>query len=248
MIEQIAPTTNRPYPPPSNVMTVLKRLRSRNLSERVDSEYLRDAGVPDGTNARTLFALRFLGLLDGDSPSPALRSIATSTDEEYQTTLAGLIRDAYREVFETIDPAQDTQDRIFNFFRRYTPASQRERMVVFFLSMCREAGIATLEAPRQRSGSASPKPKAANAATTRTAGRLGSSRNAAQTPRSGDRGEEQRNIPPALDLLVRSLPPAGSAFPASRRKQWLSMASATLAFVYPDDEEGSDQQEEEVEE
>lgn len=152
---------NRPYPPPSNVIAVIQRLRSRNLPERTDVEYLRDAGVPEGSIGRVAFALRFLGVVEDDAPTPALRAIATSTDEEYRAILAGLIRDAYSEVFEVVDPATDSQDRIVNFFRRYSPASQRARMVIFFLGMCREAGIPTLDVPRQRMSSVSSGPKQA---------------------------------------------------------------------------------------
>ncbi len=230
MLPVIAPETNRPYPPPSNVTAVLGRLRSRNLPERVDGEYLRDAGIPDGTNSRTLFALRFLGLVDGDLPSAALRSIAVSTDEEYQAILSGLVRDAYSEVFEVIDPTQDAQDRIINFFRRYTPASQRGRMVVFFLGMCREAGIATLDAPRQRTSGASQ-------------GRTSQRQSPARTPRRESRPSRSEDesvgglgqMDPALQMLVRSLPPVGSPLPEDKRKQWLEMAGATLSFLYPTD-------------
>src|SRR6266516_293847 len=90
-----SPGQNRPYPPPSNVTAVLQRLRSRNLPDEIDAEYLRDSGVPEGTVTRTLFALRFLGLLDGTIPTEPLRVIARSTDEEYQAILGGLIKKAY---------------------------------------------------------------------------------------------------------------------------------------------------------
>lgn len=229
------PATNRPYAPPSNVTAVLKRLRSRNLPERVDIEYLRDAGVPDGSLGRTMFALNFLGLVEDDMPSAALRSIATSTDEEYRATLEGLIREAYREVFNSIDPAEDAQDRIVNFFRRYTPASQRDRMVMFFLGMCREAGIPTLDAPRQRSSGVSTSGKTTKS-TSRPAGRT--TTRAATGPqkadsRDGTQGTVMGGIPAALELLVRSLPPEGEPLSEARRKQWLTMAEAALTFVYP---------------
>ena len=228
--EQAAPPTNRPYPPPSNVIAIIARLRNRNLPEVVDTEYLRDASIPDGTNARTLFALRFLGLVsETGEPTAPLRSIATSTDEEYQATLARLIREAYAEVFVSVDPVQDGQGNIVNFFRRYTPASQRDRMVIFFLGICREAGIATLDVPRQRSSNASqgrkPTPRAAMpAASTPSAG------NNSATPPAA-------NLDPALDGLIRSLPAVGQAFPEPRRKQWLNMVEATLAFLYPKEQD-----------
>ena len=227
--EQATQATNRPYPPPSNVTAILSRLRNRNLPDVVDAEYLRDASIPDGTNARTLFALRFLGLItEANEPSPALRSIATSTDEEYMSTLAELIRESYSEVFVSIDPSQDSQVNIVNFFRRYTPASQRPRMVIFFLGMCREAGIATLDVPRQRASNASPgqgkaqrTPKPAGAKPARVREPITSSSPA-----------------PALDGLIKSLPPVGEAFPKPRRQQWLAMVQATLAYLYPDEPTG----------
>jgi len=223
--------SNRPYAPPSNVTSILQRVRSRNLPERIDPEYLRDAGIPEGTVHRTFFALKFLGLLDEEGElTSALKSIATSTDEEYRSILSGLIRDRYSDVFSVVDPAEDAQDQILNVFRRYTPGSQRKRMVIFFLGMCREAGIATLDVPRPRA--------------------MGRSREVAETrPRVKTSGAsvvskgvvrakgtvESRSIPPALEGLVRSLPAVGTPLSARSREQWLKMASATLAFLYPEE-------------
>ena len=223
--------TNRPYAPPSNVTAVLQRLRSRNLPEKVDNEYLRDANIPEGTNSRTLFALRFLGLIEhGDAPTAALRSIATSTDEEYRSTLAGLIREAYSEVFVSVDPAQDDQGRIVNVFRRYTPASQRDRMVIFFLGMCREAGIPTLDTPRQRSSAAS---------VARPSQRKTPTPKQPVARDSNERGTKKHlnaGTAPALMMLIQSLPPAGSVLSKDRRDQWIKMAETTLAFLYPSEE------------
>jgi len=213
--------TNRPYTPPSNVISVLQRIRSRNLPEGIDLEYLRDAGIPEGTVHRTFFALRFLKLIgEKGELTDALKAIATSTDEEYRAILSGLVREAYAEVFNSIDPAEDSQERILNVFRRYTPASQRNRMVIFFLGMCREAGIPTLDVPKQR-GMGEPK-----VATPR-------SRRAPREESKVRRGDVK--VAPALDGLIRSLPPAGTPLSKERRQQWLDMAKATLAFIYPEE-------------
>jgi hypothetical protein len=177
--------------------------------------------------------MRFLGLItkDGD-PTPTLRSIHTSTDEEYKGILSGAIREAYGDVFAVVDPAEDSQERILNIFRRYTPASQRNRMVMFFLGMCREAGIPTLDVPRQR-GIAEARP-----------GRLGTTPpRSPRRPSGAAAGAPSRSmggIPPALELLVRSLPPDGSPLSAKRREQWLKMAEATLDFVYPRGDEATE--------
>lgn len=228
---------NRPYGPPANAITVLARLRSRNLPERIDVDYLSDAGISEGTISRTLFGLTFLGLIDdAGRPSQELRSIHTSTDEEYRDILATLIRTAYAEVFDGMNPAEDSQERIVNFFRRYAPASQRSRMVSYFLGMCREAGIATLDAPRKRPTGAGTQRAAGG--TTRTPRRAA----ARTTPSTKQR--QSPAIPSALEGLVRSLPEPGMPLSEARRQQWLVMAEATLAFVYPtevdEDEEGGD--------
>lgn len=233
--EALARDTNRPYPPASNVVSVLHRLRSRNLPERIDNEFLRDAGIPESLIHRAAFALRFLGLVEDDAPTPALRAIATSTDEEYRDILSGIIRDAYGDVFAVVDPAQDSQDRIVNFFRRYTPASQRERMVNFFLAMCREAGIPTLDVPRQRPSLDAPRPKRAQPSKAASPGAARAPRTKTDGAGAGEGGAAlpPGTLHPALELLVRSLPPPGTPMPDARRQQWLDMADAALAFVYP---------------
>ena len=230
--EQAGAVTNRSYPPPSNVTAILGRLRNRNLPEVVDADYLRDANIPEGTNSRRLFALRFLGLIRGaGEPSPALRSIATATDEEYMSTLAEVIREGYTEVFVSIDPSQDTQATIVNFFRRYTPASQRDRMVIFFLGMCREAGIPTLDVPRQRSSGASPGVKQQRGANLPIKERRPRQNSGTGSP------PPRVTVAPALDGLMQTLPPAGTTFPQHRREQWIDMVRTTLAFLYPDEAE-----------
>jgi hypothetical protein len=226
------------------MVALLQRLRARNLPERIDAEYLRDAGVSEGTISRTLFGLRLVGLITEEGePTQALRSMHTSTDEEYRSILAGLIREAYREVFDVVDPAKDSQDRILNVFRRYTPASQRARMMIFFLGMCREAGIPTLDVPRQR--------VMAGARRTTTAPRQGSDGEVAVAGALGSRVRERpmadghTGLPPALEGLVRSLPTPGTPLSKERRAQWIAMAEATLAFVYPEEKAAAEDMTEE---
>lgn len=235
--------TYRPYAPVANVITVIQRLRRRNLPERIDDDYLRDAGIPEGSIARVLLALRFIHLLDGDAPTPALRSIAQSPEEEYKAILSGLVKEAYSDVFQTLDPSEDTQDRFVNFFRRYTPASQRERMVLLLLGLCKEAGMPTKDAPRQRGGGESH----SKASTQAPAPRI-SQRRVAPTAVEPTQTSPTRiaAAPKALDVLISSLPPEGAYFPQSRQKQWLELARAALSFVYSDDPGEEDSAEEET--
>lgn len=158
----------RPYAAAANVKEVLKRVRTRNLPEVIDDDFFRVVDIPDVVFGRVRDALRFLDLIADDGrPTDRLRALAASTDEEYQMLLASAVRDAYRDDFERVDPAQDTQGQIVNAFRRYLPRSQTARMVMLFLGLCREAGIPVLDAPRDRGmqGSATARPRTVSART-----------------------------------------------------------------------------------
>lgn len=231
--ETRVPETNRPYGPPSDVRALLARLRSRNLPDRIDSDYLRDSGISSGTTPRTLVALKFLGLIDKDGhPAEALRSIHTSTDDEYRKVLADVLRQAYADVFAVVDPAEDSPDQVLNVFRKYTPASQRHRMVIFFLGLCRDAGIKVTEA------AAKPRPQTVRPETLRNQPRFFPPR-VRQGPPKGMTG-----LPPALEALVRSLPEPGSPLSADQREKWLDMARAALVFLFPEEAGQSTTQEE----
>jgi hypothetical protein len=141
-----------PYAPPSNVIAIIRRFRERNLPEEIDVDLLLDVGISKGNVHRTLAALQFLGLIAEDGmPLSAFHSVQIATDEEYVNILQGLVQTAYNDVFQIVDPGKDSQAVIDNHFRRYQPTSQRSRMVTLFLALCREAGIPTLDAPRERS-------------------------------------------------------------------------------------------------
>jgi hypothetical protein len=141
----------RPYAAPANVIGVVKRSRTRNLPDKVDSDFIRLAGVPEAVVHRVASALKFLGLVtEDDKPSDTLRALAAAPDEQYREILAGAIRSAYQVDFARIDPAQDSQKQIIDAFRPYQPRSQTDRMVILFLGLCREAGIEVKDAPRER--------------------------------------------------------------------------------------------------
>jgi hypothetical protein len=141
-----------PYAAPANVMAILQRFRERDLpDEPFTPKFLEDLGVPAGNVHRTLRAFEFLGLLDGGgAPTEKWRHLRVTTDDEFASALALVLQKAYADVFKRVDPSKDSQVLIENVFRRYSPAAQRSRMVTLFLSLCREAGIPTLDTPRKR--------------------------------------------------------------------------------------------------
>jgi len=147
----------RPYAAASNVIAVINRAKTRNLPETINNEFLRIVGVPDVVFGRVMQALRFLNLVHEDGrPTEVLEALAGSQEVEYYELLEKAIREAYRTEFNVIDPGQDPQSRILDAFSPYKPRSQTSRMVMLFLSLCREAKIPVLDVPRERSMKAEP--------------------------------------------------------------------------------------------
>lgn len=141
----------RPYASPSNVMAVFKRARSRNLPDIINNDFLRVAGIGDVVIGRVVQALQFLDLVQEDGhKTDKLEALSATTESEYRELLEKIVREAYRDEFDMIDPSQDQQHRIIDAFRPYKPRSQTNRMVMLFLGLCREAGIAVVDAPRDR--------------------------------------------------------------------------------------------------
>lgn len=141
----------RPYAPAANVLGLLDRIRRRNLPDAVDADFMRIAAIPEASMTRVAATLRFLGLTDEAArPTDRLRAMARADDDEFREMLAAVLREAYAPDFARVDPAEDTQARIVSAFQRYQPRSQTERMVMLFLGLVRAAGMAVLEAPRER--------------------------------------------------------------------------------------------------
>ena len=91
---------------------------------------------------RVIQALRFLNLIAEDGvPTETLKAIAGAPENEAKSLLETTVRAAYATDLHAIDPGQDAQSQISDWFQRYQPRSQTSRMVMLFLSLCREAGI-----------------------------------------------------------------------------------------------------------
>ena len=185
----------RPYAAPANVLSVLQRARSRNLPEVINNDFLGLAGVPEGAYSRVGSALQFLGFTDEDQrATDLLRALSAAPDEKYRELLTGAVRTAYQVDFERIDPAQDSPSKILDALRPYQPRSQTSRMVVFFLALCREAGIPVMEPSRERSAQSAPTKK----------------RSTPKQPRAGSQSAAKEVK--AEDLQPSAVPPTGLLF------------------------------------
>lgn len=218
----------RPYAPPANVIKLLQRLRRRNLPEVVDSGYLTAMGFSKEIASRVLSAMRFLSLIkESGEPEDALRSLVRSTDEEYKQVLEGILREAYHDVFEKVDPSEDPQQVIINAFQHLEPASQHYRMATLFLGLCREAGMPILEEPRRRDV------------------RKVAQRTLRQAPSRGSRagghtvGTAPAQASPVLWGYFQRLPKPGSIFPMDEQEAWLDAIRSAFRLEYRTEEAGS---------
>jgi Family of unknown function (DUF5343) len=140
-----------PYAPIAHVLRAIEYYREKAPAS-LSKELLVRLGFPEAYANRTLRALRLFDLIDEDgTPTPAFKELRLAGTDEFQQRLEQVVRTAYAEVFEVVDPASDSDTAIRDAFRYYDPAAQRDKMAVLFMGMCEAAGIIDSErAPRKR--------------------------------------------------------------------------------------------------
>lgn len=185
----VTPNGNAPYAPIKNVLDAIELYRDKG-ARPITPQLLARIGVPEGNVGRTHQALRLLDLItDEGEPTEALEAIQRAGTDEYRTRLEQVVRAAYHDVFQVVDPASDSTEKVEDAFRFYTPGSQRPRMVTLFLGLCEEAAI-TSTGPKKRGRTE----KARSSTNGRTAGSTsGRQRPARQDP------PPPPPQPPALD-------------------------------------------------
>lgn len=228
-IERSAPPEERhfaPYAPAATVLNVIRHFRNRDVPERLTTTQLGQLSVTDNLVPRVVRALQFLGLIEEDGvTTQPFRSMPAATDDEYKQILSGLIRNAYRDIFQIIDPADAPPDRLLNAFRPYSPAGQRERMVVLFTELCHEAGM------RVAGSEGEPRVTAPRIAIRRRP--EAKKQHAAPASPTPPQGQETGRIHPTLSALFGDLPSNGRGWTASQRDRWLDIFRAMLDYLYP---------------
>lgn len=222
-----------PYAPYKAVHDVIVRYRERGLPDPLTPGVLESVGVATGMTARTLRALRFLGLIDeaGARQSPFDR-LKQATTAEYPEQLAEVIRAAYLPVFTIVNPAEDSDTAIADAFRRFEPSAQRGKMIALFRSLCEEAQIITQSVPRSRRA---PRRAAPDSASQRPRPQA---QKRADAPVPPDHKDDEAASPDyrLISAVIQQLPRSGK-WTRERRDRWLlTLTSAVdLLFEVTDD-------------
>ncbi|NLJ38975.1 MAG: DUF5343 domain-containing protein [Candidatus Atribacteria bacterium] len=137
-----------PYASPSNVMEVVKRFRETGLTWPLTKDEIQRVGISPSLANRTLSALEFLGLIDEEgNRTEALNGLGRASTNEYKNILAEILRSAYSDIFQILDPSTANDIQLDDAFRGKQPEKQRSRMVTLFKGLCTEAELIKGEIP-----------------------------------------------------------------------------------------------------
>lgn len=181
--------------------------------------------------------LRFLGLLEGDTPQDELEALALAPDANRKELLTELLKDVYGEEF-------------IGSLARTTPKLVNERLVAlgttdathakarsFFVNAAKAVG---LPLPPQVAKQARNKPTVARKAVVKPKGDPPPTTN--PLPTDTDHGKGDANTPELHALvrtLLRDLLRDGATWDTRTRNRWRHMWDQALDYAYPaTDEEG----------
>jgi len=160
---------------------------------------------------------------DDDQPTEALDALATVPEEEFQARFAEVLEEAYRPVFDVVDPA-DGYQKVRDAFRGNAPAGQQDRMVTLFLNLCLEAGL-ILEVPIKPTSDRKSKSESAPKSS-------GSSKKAKKSPAKsvleGATGEWSTRYHALVGLMEKL--PVGSGWTRTERDAFYSTFGTVLDF------------------
>jgi Family of unknown function (DUF5343) len=230
-----------PYAPYGNVLTVIRHMRDRGLKEPVTQQVIGTIGVAEGNTSRTLQALRFLNLLDEEGYyTQNFKVLRNAPSGDYPGVLAQTLRDAYQHVFMALDPATATEDQFEDAFRYYQPQAQRQRMIMLFKGLCREAELMPGGAPEavKRSRTLSSK-KSLNSS---NGAKKAQPKSEPSSPTDGYQVSTtlaSLSVPTEstqehliLDGLLKQLPFAKGKWTQPRREKWLQAMTATVDLLF----------------
>ncbi len=221
-----------PYAPASQVLRAIGHYREKGAPQ-FSKELLMRLGAPAAYANRTMNALKALELIDDEgTPTAAFIELQRANESEYQPRLEQIIRTAYDEVFQVVDPAKESSQAVMDAFRFYQPVAQRDKMVSLFLALCEEAAIVPREkAPRKRSRIPKEHPKRLPGMAM-PSGRMALPAPAAPSVAPVAPQTPSRHLHPLIEGLLDVLPPEGSLFTEQQQVDWLDGWKVAFKFLY----------------
>lgn len=230
-----------PYTAPKTIIGLIETYRDRGLTTPFTLDVLIRAGITESMAPRTLQALKLLGLVDDEGePTPQFVDLRKAAEDDVKARLQAIVRSAYEEVFSFIDPVSDSQQRIRDAFRSYTPLGQQDRMVTLFMGLCKYAEIIPPNPDRQRAtrGGSAPRrePRKSSSSRTRQGPADQASGQEARTrrydlPSTGVLGSTAGGHP-LIQGLLRELPPVGASWQRAKLDAWLELQRAVFNLLY----------------
>lgn len=225
----VTPASPAPYAPPSAVLGIVGRHRSRGLPSPIDADVLGRAGISQSLVPRTLQALQALDLIDADGrPTANFENLRLAPENEYKNALAQWLSGAYADVLTFIDPATATEVQVRDAFRTYNPVGQQPRMVTLFITLFAEAGIVPQKEPK----AAQSRPRERRAAPPKPE-RKGGLMFVKTALGNATVGNVQVSMHPALAGLLSSIPQSGKNWTKAQRDLFLNAFGNALDFVVP---------------
>ncbi len=215
-----------PYAPPSTVIDVITRHRTRGLPSPVNADVLARSGVSDSLIPRTLQALQSLDLLDEQGqPTSIFEGLRLAPESEFKQRMAEWLNQAYADVIAFVDPATDDEIKVRDAFRSYKPVGQQARMVTLFLGLYREAGVAPEKSsqPRMLKIKQSVRPRSVPQ-------RTNSSISSQKKP---PLVIDSAGIPAPLAGMLAKLPQEGDGWTKARRDKFMTTFESVMDFCFP---------------
>jgi hypothetical protein len=233
MVTAMPVTADRPgpYAPPSAVIEVVERHRTKGIPNPITSEVLERAGVSPSLIPRTLQTLQTLDLIgDNGAHSDVLEGLRRAPEGEYKQRLVQWLDAAYADARQFVDPATDDEVAVRDAFRNYNPFGQQSRMVTLFIGLYEHAGVVEKKADTPRAA-ATRKPPTHRALSPRTVQKLKANKDKADhevivVPHHG-------KLPSALSGLLADLPTMADGWTKDERDRFVVTFNAVLDFCYP---------------
>ena len=181
-------------------------------------------------------SLRFLLLLDGNSPTQSLDDLARADDETRKQLLERCLRSAYGE--ELLDGLRTDTPKMFDEKLRTLGATDatHQKAASFFINASKYAGLEIQPAIKKRARNKQSRARSARAKPPSTRGHTQDEPSTAGA--SDARAEEPPvdGLRPVVAALISDLKEIGNKWTETERDSWLHTFQVTLEYAYPANE------------